>query len=285
MWGDQAPPDGPDREFLWGELPPPRENVLGLSAQERAELMALPKPLAVEGPKFYQPLQDPANCHVKVEPYQGDPVVQTTIRLMKHRRELDKLLEKVEVYKQCITSGELAKMPPLAPAPPTPEVPPFCRTKREDFYSQQLEDRRLAVPVEEVGEAHARDGLEWAVTRLVAHAGFVTAQESALRQLTDQTEHFLTKFCGRLRSALDHSLELAPGAGDGWADVVERVMVEQGVRSDRGPGLLALGDYYEETVVGGQARALQRCRDREARYQAELPGEAGSWPNQVGAAS
>ena len=42
---------------LWGELPGPTDNVLGLSAQEREVLCSTSRPLAVEGPKFHQPIQ------------------------------------------------------------------------------------------------------------------------------------------------------------------------------------------------------------------------------------
>ena len=30
-------------------------------------------------------------------------------------------------------------------------------------------------------------------------------------------------------------------------------------------GLLGLGDYYEESVIGGQRRLVGQCREREAR--------------------
>ena len=85
---------------------------------------------------------------MKTEP-QGCPLVTNTIQLLKHRRALDRygwivtvyivhctmyispttarLLDTVDTYKQAIASGELDKMPPLAPAPPMPEVHPFHR--------------------------------------------------------------------------------------------------------------------------------------------------------------
>ena len=70
----------------------------------------------------------------------------------------------------------------------------------------------------------------------------------------------------RLRRALDYSLELAPGGSNGWSDVLEKVLVEVEVGGSGGGGVLGLGEYYEEVVVGGQARATQQCRDREARW-------------------
>ena len=71
-----------------------------------------------------------------------------------------------------------------------------------------------------------------------------------------------------MRRALDYSLELAPGGSNGWSDVLEKVLVEVGLEvgeGSGGAGVLALGEYYEEVGVGGQARAAQQCRDREAR--------------------
>ena len=190
----------------------------------------------------------------------------------------------MDTYKQAIASGELDKMPPLAPAPPMPEVLAFHRSEPDDYYCRPSL-RRLPAPVAEIGATRAREGLRHSVIQLTAQAGFVTAQRSAVALLTDATELYLEDVCARLRRGLDHSLELAPGHGNGWSDVLEKVVVEMGVRS-QGPGggyqrgLLALGEYYEERVVGGQARAVAQCREREARYQSELPGEAGSWPSQ-----
>ena len=58
---------------------------------------------------------------------QGDPLVINTIQLLAHKRALDKLLDMVETYKTAITSGELERMPPLAPPPHMPEVVPLIR--------------------------------------------------------------------------------------------------------------------------------------------------------------
>ena len=58
---------------------------------------------------------------------QGDPLVINTIQLLAHKRALDKLLDMVETYKTAITSGELERMPPLAPPPHMPEVVPVIR--------------------------------------------------------------------------------------------------------------------------------------------------------------
>lgn len=265
---------------LWGELPQPRENSLGLTSQERESLSAISRPLAVEGPKFHQPTQGVVS--VKTEP-QGCPLVTNTIQLLKHRRALDRLLDTVDTYKQAIASGELDKMPPLAPAPPMPEVHPFHRSEPDDYYLRSLS--RLSLPVGEIGPDCARSGLRAASLQLAAHAGYSTAQGSALQLLTDSVEMFLVQFCSRLRSSLDHSLQLAPAQGTGWTDCLERVAVEMGVQSNTVTnryrrGLLGLGDYYEESVIGGQRRLVGQCREREARYAMELPGEAGSWPSQ-----
>ena len=61
---------------------------------------------------------------------QGDPLVLNTIQLLAHKRALDRLLDMVETYKTAITSGELERMPPLAPPPHMPEVVPVTRFVR-----------------------------------------------------------------------------------------------------------------------------------------------------------
>ena len=158
------------------------------------------------------------------------------------------------------------------------------RSDPDDYYARTF---KAAAHVREVGETKARSGLRRAVVQLTAHAGFVTAQGSAVELLTDSAEAYLVDFCNKLRSALDHQLELAPSDKVGWTDALEKVAVEVGLSSSSVAcekyklGILSVGDYYEEKVVGGQSRAVAQCKEREARYVAELPGEAGgSWENQ-----
>ena len=61
------------------------------------------------------------------EVQQGDPLVINTIQLLAHKRALDRLLDMVETYKTAISSGELERMPPIAPPPHMPEVVSFNR--------------------------------------------------------------------------------------------------------------------------------------------------------------
>ena len=157
------------------------------------------------------------------------------------------------------------------------------RSDPDDYYERTS---KPASHTREIGEARARSGLRRAVVQLAAHAGFVTAQGSAVELLTDSTEAYMVNFCRKLRSTLDHQLELAPNEKIGWTDALEKVAVEVGISSSfvgekYKLGILSVGDYYEEKVVGGQARAVAQCKEREARYAAELPGEAaGNWENQ-----
>ena len=58
---------------------------------------------------------------------QGDPLVINTIQLLAHKRALDRLLDMVETYKAAVSSGELERMPPLAPPPHMPELVSFNR--------------------------------------------------------------------------------------------------------------------------------------------------------------
>ena len=244
---------------------------------------------------------------MKSEEHLGGPLVINTIQLLAHKRALDRLLDMVDTYKTAVSSGELERMPPLAPPPPMPEVVPFhrslksfignikpfwkcivvvhlllTRSNSDDYYARKP---KPSSHLKEIGEARARSGLRRAVVQLAAHAGFVTAQGSAVALLTDSVEAFLVNFCSQLRLALDHQLELAPNDQIGWADVLERVSVELGLSSSSVGekykfGILSVADYYEEKVVEGQARAVAQCREREARYAAEIPGESGSWENQ-----
>lgn len=283
MWGDDPhiPPTIGPTSPLWGEVLPQRNNWLGLTLQDREALTNVSRPLPVEGPKFHQPTQGITN--IKTEPHLGDPLVRNTIQLLGHKRTLDRILETVDTYKQAIASGELDKMPPLAPVPPMPEIIKFHRSIPEDYYQHPL--KRLPIPMKEVGESKARAGLRYAVIQLTAHSGYSTSQGSALELLTDSVENYLVNFCNRLRSALDNSLCLAPTEDTGWTDVLERVAVEMGVESNLVSNryrhsILSVGDYYEEKIVRRHTRLASQCKEKEARYQAELPGEQGCWPSQ-----
>ena len=64
---------------------------------------------------------------MKGEAWGGDPVVLGTIRLLQHRRAVDRLLDTAATCRAAVAAGELEKMPPLAPAPPMPEVVPVPR--------------------------------------------------------------------------------------------------------------------------------------------------------------
>ena len=68
---------------------------------------------------------------MKTEEHQGDPLVINTIQLLAHKRALDRLLDMVETYKTAISSGELERMPPLAPPPHMPDVVPGLDNMRD----------------------------------------------------------------------------------------------------------------------------------------------------------
>lgn len=279
MWGEVSPNSS---TTLWGEVQGPRDNWLGLTHQEREALSNVSRPLAVEGPKFHQPTQ--AVTTVKSEPHLGDPLVLNTIQLLGHKRTLDRLMDTVDTYKHAIASGDLDKMPPLAPLPPMPEILNFHRSVPDDYYMHSHTPRHPQQVIE-IGEVKARSGLRQAVVQLSAQTGYVAAQESAVSLLTDSLEQYLTQFCTRLRGALDHSLCLAPAEDIGWSDVLEKVAVEMGVQTNLVSnrfrfGILGVGDYYEEHIIKKHSTISAQCREREARYAAELPGEAGSWPSQ-----
>jgi len=265
-----------DRSYLWGELPSPPDNLLNLTPGEREGLCKISRPQPVDGPKFHAPTTQPTR--IKTEQH-TDPLVINTIQLMQYKRVLEKLLDTVATYKLNIASGNLDKMPPLAPAPPMPEILEFHPSHPPDYYTRQVD--RLSQRVVEVGEVRARQMLKQSIIQLSAHTGYHTASASAVDILTDATSAYLAIFTKRLRRCLDQELEGAPLESCGWSDVLERVAVEMNVGSQaRGSfrhSILALGDYYEDSVVKRHARLCRTVSDLSAVYAAELPGDAGSW--------
>jgi len=265
-----------DKSYLWGELPNPADNLLNLTQGEREGLCKISRPLPVEGPKFHAPTTQPTR--IKTEQHM-DPLVINTIQLLQYKRALEKLIDTVSTYKLAIASGNLDKMPPLAPAPTMPDILEFQASHPMDYYTHQVD--RLEQRVVEVGEFRARQLLKQSIIQLSAHTGYHTANSSAVEVLTDATSAYLAVFTKRLRTCLDQELERAPLETSGWSDVLERVAVEMGVGSNtRGTirhSILAVGDYYEDSVVKRHSRLSKQVREMSEKYAAELPGDAGSW--------
>ena len=123
----------------------------------------------------------------------------------------------------------------------------------------------------EVGGVRARQLLEDSVIKLSAHAGFQTAASSAVMLLTDATSQYLQTFCRKLRRELDSSLEAAPTDSQGW-DPLEKVCVEmrvgtEGLESHRFT-VLALADYYRDSVISRHERLLKEVKQLTGQYEA-----------------
>ena len=257
------PPDLPHTQPLWGELDSARENVLDLSPMERESLMKLCRPLTVEGPKFHSPLT--RQNQLKREPT-SDPIVDNTIELLEYKRVLQRLLDTVSNHKAAIAAGSLDKMPSLQPAPELPVLAP-----RENLVDESGSSGGGGCRVMEVGGARARQLLEDSVIKLSAHAGYQTANSSAVMLLTDATSHYLKTFCSMLRRELDTRLEAAPTDSHGW-DALEKVCVEmkvgtEGMESHKFT-VLALADYYRDSVISRQERLLKEVKQLTRQYEA-----------------
>ena len=123
----------------------------------------------------------------------------------------------------------------------------------------------------EVGGVRARQLLEDSVIKLSAHAGYQTANSSAVMVLTDATSQYLKTFCSMLRRELDTRLEAAPTDSHGW-DALEKVCVEmkvgtEGMESHRFT-VLALADYYRDSVISRQERLLKEVKQLTRQYEA-----------------
>ena len=259
-----VPSDLPDTRSLWGELDLARENVLDLSPVERESLMKLCRPLTVEGPKFHSPLT--RQNQVKREPT-SDPIVENTIELLEYRRVLQGLLDTVSSHKAAIAAGTLDKMPSLQPPPELPVL----AVRENGVEESQGGDGGGGCRVMEVGGVRARQLLEDSVIKLSAHAGYQTANNSAVMLLTDATSQYLKTFCTMLRRELDTRLEAAPTDSPGW-DAMEKVCVEMkvgtaGMESHRFT-VLALADYYRDSVISRQARLLKEVKQLTRQYEA-----------------
>ena len=103
-------------------------------------------------------------------------------------------------------------------------------------------------------------------------AGYQTAKNSAVQLLTDSVSQYLKQFCTLLRLELDKRLEGAPTDINGWSDALENVCVEMRVGSKtletQKYSVLALGEYYEDTVIKRHQGLVKNVQQMTAQYEA-----------------
>ena len=257
-----------DDSILWGEIPGTAETSIDLSPAEKEGLLKLSRPLPVDGPKFHAPITKVKE--MKIEP-SCDPLVINTIQLLEYRRVLEKLLDTVSGYKVALANGTADKMPPLQPPPEMPNIVESPKSIIDDDPKEE-EDYMPTCRVMQVSGERARQLLESSVIKLAAHAGFETGQNSAVQLLTDAASQYLKQFCSLMRLELDRRLEAAPENSDGWSDALETVCVEMRVSSQTVEShrhtVLALGEYYEDSVIKRHRDLARDVRQMAAQYEA-----------------
>lgn len=255
-----------EASVLWGEIPGTAETSIDLSPAEKEGLLKLSRPLPVDGPKFHAPITK--DQELKVEPT-CDPLVINTIQLLEYRRVLEKLLDTVSGYKVALANGTADKMHPLQPPPEMPNIVDPFKSIIDDAPEEE-DDTQCRVM--QVSGERTRQLLESSVIKLAAHAGFETARNSAVQLLTDAASQYLKQFCSLMRLELDKRLEAAPDNSDGWSDALETVCVEMRVSSrtveSHRHTVLALGEYYEDTVIKRHRDLARDVRQMAAQYEA-----------------
>ena len=133
-----------------------------------------------------------------MEPH-TDPLVINTIQLLEYKNILEKLLETVSNYKVAIANGSLEKMPSLQPAPEMPNIVEHHERifddSIEDDDNQDTSKRHVLPRVMQLSSDRVRQQLESSVVKLIAHAGYQTAKQSAVQLLADATGQYLKQFC------------------------------------------------------------------------------------------
>ena len=255
--------------ILWGEIPGTPETSIDLSPAEKEGLLKLSRPLPVDGPKFHAPITKVKE--MKIEP-SCDPLVINTIQLLEYKRVLEKLLDTVSGYKVALANGTADKMPPLQPPPEMPNIVEPTKSIIDEDPEEEEEDDTPKCRVMQVSGERARQLLESSVIKLAAHAGFETAKNSAVQLLTDAASQYLKQFCSLMRLELDRRLEAAPDNSDGWSDALETVCVEMRVSSrtveSHRHTVLALGEYYEDSVIKRHRDLARDVRQMAAQYEA-----------------
>eukprot|EP00088_Acartia_fossae_P018448 TRINITY_DN2066_c0_g1_i3.p1 TRINITY_DN2066_c0_g1~~TRINITY_DN2066_c0_g1_i3.p1 ORF type:complete len:448 (-),score=125.01 TRINITY_DN2066_c0_g1_i3:86-1429(-) len=282
-------------EELWGEIGPSNSfpaknggetrNTTGLGKAEREDLCKLPQIPILEGPKLYQP--QPQTQKVRRE-YQTDPVVQNNIRLLQYKRQLLTVLEALQQHKTSLQEGNggaasgaqgdqpKEQLPPLPQAPVYPQLVPVTKPSKSNNNPTSLPGSAQPFKEEpdvkpdigsekpELSRSEYLSLLRRAVIKISAHAGYTNANESALCVLTETAENYIQNIARKLRAELDRSLECNED-GNGWSDILEKVLVESG-----GGGVLQLQEYYENYVIKYNTRLLAQCRELEEMYAKEM---------------
>lgn len=268
-------------EPLWGEPPLELRSKAGLSQKEKDALCNIPQAPLLEGPKLHQP--ETENILVKQEcvgagSQTSDILVTKSIELLRYRRQITRQLEIIALHKahQATGANDLPAgeaLPPIGQPPILPQAAAFQRTAKTTLFGFPLKEESTFKPIElpDITRKDAELGLRKAVIKISAHNGYQTAQDSAVRVLTEATELFLQTLTRKLRMELDRYLE-SNGKATGWTDILEKVFAEGGVG-----GVLDIQDYYEDSIIKYYYRLYSQCRDLEIRYRAEIPHQISGW--------
>jgi len=232
----------------WGEYQNSSAPAEMLKTEDVKLLTKLQQNIVVEGPKLFQPTEDPPDPDtMSPTAFSMDPLVLATIQLERQNAALSQAIAQGSV------ADELSLMPLNTDCFSKLEetFSPFPEVRDSDFAS----GRGASVP--EIPAELCRDLLVRSVGTLAAHAGFHTSTDLVLGVLADAAGSFLQQLCTLLRQTRDAEAERGP---HGFSDALERTLVDSGVGS-----LRHLVSFYGTSVV----ERLRQVRDANYQLRAE----------------
>ncbi len=244
---------------LWGEIASSTGAAglsPGLSAAERDVLIRMPKTLALEGPKLFQPRSAAADEEDDAKAREpSESLVSNGIRL---RQFLASAADHAEQQ----AAGTL----PAGTAPPQmPQV--FHENRRHNPFHESLLATRTPFslglstgtrlrPMADRRSAMA--SLRRSVAAVLSFNGVHSSTSASLQTLAEVVADYMSRLSRRLAEEKE-SCQL-DASDNGFPDVVERVFKEQlGLRS-----VLAVQEYYERDVREAHAKLVENCQEAVA---------------------
>ncbi len=239
---------------MWGEIPSTSKPVM-LSVSEAEAFTRMPRPLALKGPKIYQP--------------QG----RNGLQIKKERKKpsiLGRCAKLQEVLRNPEATGRAdpATIELLTPVHLTGGGPFDVRFFHED------EERRMNKVDDDDDEMSATEAnrrLRGAAAEVMAAVGFAFSSEQALQTVTDVVEDVLRRLCVKIKDV--HELE-----GDknhGFADCLERALAETNLC---GGGVAAIRRYSIDEMVGLHNRLAEAARTAILTNEADQTSQGGGEP-------
>ncbi|RZF46865.1 hypothetical protein LSTR_LSTR008246 [Laodelphax striatellus] len=247
--------------MMWGDIPSPKVEWEKIVPKELGDLVIVSAVKTEKPEVLYPPPDEESNVDIVIPPEYSnmESTVTETIQLIQYGRRVKKLIDKVEELQDNYTFENIEPCPPFPESPEKKSRPPLFHKPDSPLVKKEETPSPISLDKQRLSSKIVQKILEKTVAALIAHAGFDTAMDSALRVLTDAADDFLKTMTMLLRNAVDQEMLCAREV---YPDAVERVFSEMGLGSVR-----CLGKFYQNRVLDYREEVYKESKKLAEQYQ------------------